>query len=178
MHIVIGVITALAGLIWALHSLQRSGFDLNSLNPFAWYRRRQWRLKYDEKPAFKLSDPMEVAALVLLGIAKCEGEISSEQKQSLLAMFRDEFQISDDEAADLLLASSHILRDEIYLSDNLNKLFQSSAERFNAAQVAGLLSMMRRVADLEGDANQEQLKFIRLTEEFFAKRSQPAKQWS
>lgn len=178
MHVIIGVITALAGLLWALHSLQRSGFDIGSLNPFAWYRRWQWKQKYGEKPAFKLAEPMEVAALVLLGIAKCDGEISSGQKQTLLGMFRDEFQIGDDEAADLLLASSHLLRDETYLSDNLDKLFQRSADKFNASQVGSLLSMMRQVATLEGDANGEQLKFIRMTEQFFRKHLKPSGQWS
>ena len=33
MHIVIAAITAVAGLIWALNSLQRSGFNVSALNP-------------------------------------------------------------------------------------------------------------------------------------------------
>ena len=36
----IGFITALAGLIWALHSLQNAGVNLNAFNPFYWARRR------------------------------------------------------------------------------------------------------------------------------------------
>ena len=38
MHIILSVITALGGLIWAIVALQRSGFDINSLNPFLWHR--------------------------------------------------------------------------------------------------------------------------------------------
>ena len=34
MHIIIGVITAIAGFMWALHSLQNAGVDLNAFNPF------------------------------------------------------------------------------------------------------------------------------------------------
>ena len=45
MHIVLGVLSAVAGLIWAIVALQRSGFDPASLNPFLWYRRSQWRKK-------------------------------------------------------------------------------------------------------------------------------------
>lgn len=41
MHIIIGVITAIAGLLWALNRLNESGFNLNSLNPFLWARRRK-----------------------------------------------------------------------------------------------------------------------------------------
>ena len=49
-HIVIGVLSAVAGLIWAMVALQRSGLDLNALNPFLWHRRSQWKKKYGENP--------------------------------------------------------------------------------------------------------------------------------
>lgn len=55
MHIVIGVISALAGLCWALIALQRSGLDLNELNPFLWARRRKWRMLYGTRPIFNLT---------------------------------------------------------------------------------------------------------------------------
>ena len=35
----IAAITAIAGLLWALNALQRSGFQFSSLNPFLAYRR-------------------------------------------------------------------------------------------------------------------------------------------
>ena len=105
MHIVIAVITALAGLIWALNALQRGGFDFNSLNPFLAYRRWQWRSTYGGKAIYKLERPMDVAAVLLLGVAKADGEITSDQKRLLLEMFQSEFNISRDEESDLLLAS-------------------------------------------------------------------------
>ena len=120
MHIVITLITALGGLFWAMYYLQRSGFDFNSLNPFLWHRRAQWQNKYNTKPIYNLSEPLDVAVLLLLGIAKCEGEISAEQKQQLLKILENEFHLSGDQASDQLLASSHLLKDEIYLVDNIN----------------------------------------------------------
>jgi len=41
-HIIIGVITAIATLVFALNRLQDSGVNLNSFNPFFWARRRAW----------------------------------------------------------------------------------------------------------------------------------------
>jgi len=38
MHIVLGALSAIAGVIWALVALQRSGFNPASLNPFLWYQ--------------------------------------------------------------------------------------------------------------------------------------------
>ncbi|MFO1351959.1 MAG: hypothetical protein U1F68_15300 [Gammaproteobacteria bacterium] len=53
MHIVIGFIVALSGLIFALARLQSVGFDLHSLNPFLAYKRYQWKKKYSTKPLFR-----------------------------------------------------------------------------------------------------------------------------
>jgi uncharacterized tellurite resistance protein B-like protein len=174
MHIVIAVITALAGLLWALNALQRSGFQLSSLNPFLAYRRWQWRKTYGGRPIYKLDRPMDVAAVLLLGIAKADGEITSDQKRELLALYQSEFSISRDEASDLLLASSHLIRDEIYLVDNLDKVLERSAERFEPDAVSSLLAMMRKIAALDGSINTEQQKLIDATERYFAGRNKVA----
>jgi uncharacterized tellurite resistance protein B-like protein len=177
MHILIAAITALAGLIWALNSLQRSGFNPSSLNPFLAYRRWQWRRTYGGKPIYKLDRPMDVAAVLLLGIAKADGAITSDQKRVLLDTFQKEFEISRDEAADLLLASSHLIRDEIYIVDHLAKILEPSAQRFEPSAVASLLAMMRRIAALDGSINSEQQKLIEATENYFSSRTKPAGKW-
>lgn len=177
MHVIIAAITALAGLLWAINSLQRSGFSLSSINPFLAYRRWQWRRTYGGKPIYKLERPMDVAAVLLLGIAKADGDITSDQKRELQSMFQNEFDISRDEAADLLLASSHLIRDEIYIVDHLDKILERSAQRFEPAAVGSLLGMMRRVAALDGDINGEQQKLIDATERFFSSRNQATGKW-
>jgi hypothetical protein len=105
MHIVLGVLSAVAGLVWAMVALQRSGFDPASLNPFLWYRRSQWRRKYGTSPILNLDNPMDVAAVLILGTAKCEGEISTEQKRAVQSIFETEFNLNRDVATDLLLAA-------------------------------------------------------------------------
>jgi uncharacterized tellurite resistance protein B-like protein len=178
MHIVIAAITAVAGLVWALNSLQRSGFDLNSLNPFLAYRRWQWRRTYGGRAIYKLDRPMDVAAVLLLGVAKADGDITSDQKRELLAMFQAEFGISRDEASDLLLASAHLIRDEIYLVDHLDKILEHSAPKFEFEAVTALLRMMRRMAALDGAINGEQEKLINATDRYFAARSRPPAKWA
>ena len=51
---IIAAITALAGLLWALNSLQRSGFHFSSLNPLLAYRRWQWTRSYGGKAIYKI----------------------------------------------------------------------------------------------------------------------------
>ncbi len=178
MHIVIAVITAVAGLFWALNALQRSGFQFSSLNPFLAWRRFQWSRTYGGRPIYKLGRPIDVAAVLLLGVAKADGAITSDQKRELLAMFQSEFSISRDEASDLLLASSHLIRDEIYLVDHLDKILARSAERFEPDTVSSLLAMMRKVSMLDGSINAEQQKLIDATERYFAALKKPEGKWT
>jgi len=177
-HIVIGVLSAVAGLIWAMVALQRSGLDLTALNPFLWYRRNQWKKKYADKPIYALDAPMDVAAVLLLGTAKCEGEISTEQKKAIVVIFQNEFHLGRDEASDLLLASAHLIRDEIYLVDNLGKILEKSRPRFTEDQVASVLSLMRRVANLDSAMNQEQRKLVQATEDYLGTASKHQGTWS
>ena len=121
---------------------------------------------------------MDVAAVLLLGVAKADGAITSDQKRELLAMFQSEFSISRDEASDLLLASSHLIRDEIYLVDHLDKILARSAERFEPDTVTSLLAMMRKVAMLDGSINGEQQKLIDATKRYFSGRNQPQGKWA
>ena len=167
MHIIIGLVTALAGLVWALVALQRAGFNIGSLDPFAWYRRSQWKKKYGTQPLYMLTNPIDVAAVLLLGVAKCEGEISAEQKKSILHIFEQTFHLSPSEASDLLLASAHLIRNEVYISDRLPRILEPSRADFTPPLVDSLLQLMRRVSTIEGPANAEQEKLIDATERFF-----------
>lgn len=177
MHIVIGVLTALAGLIWALAALRKSGFNFSALDPFALYRRFQWNKKYSEKAIYSLNDPLDVAGLLLLGVTKCEGEISSEQKKELLRIFESEFKLNDNDASDLLLASSHLIRDEVYLVDNINKIMNRSKSNFSKNQIESLVKLMGSLANFESVANTEQNKLIQATQTFFNKYTGNENSW-
>lgn len=177
MHIVIGVLSAMAGLIWAIAALQKSGFNLDTVNPFLWRRRTQWKMNYGVLPVYNLGDPMEVAAVLVLGVAKCEGEISAEQKKAILNLFADEFRLDHNESADLLLASSHLIRNEVYLVDNLEKILAKSQSGFTPQQVESMLSMMHRIGSLENGLNEEQQKLITVTAKHYGRHTPAQGPW-
>ena len=91
MHIIIAILTAVVGVIWALYRLQNSGVDLNSFNPFYWLRRRAWEAKLGTKPLHRLEKPLEVAAVLVVAALKTEGEISREQKRKSSTSLRKNF---------------------------------------------------------------------------------------
>lgn len=168
MHYVIGLITALAGLLWALNALQRSGFRLSSLNPFLLYRRMKWEKEYGTKPLYRLDSAQDVAAVLLLGTAKCDGEISSNQKKKILSIFIDEFAMSKDDAADLLVAASFLIRNEVYIVDSLSRILARSRNKFTESQKRSLIAFMEEVAQLDGGPNAESRKLIAKTAQIFA----------
>jgi len=160
MHIIIALISAVAGLIWAINSLERSGFRLSSLNPFHWHRRTQWRKKYQENPLYNLSEPMDLAAVLLIGVAKLEGEISREQKKDILEIFNQEFCLNDEDAGSLFSSSAFLLQNESNFIANIDKVLVKSKGEFSTEQIESTLSLVERVASTDSNTSEIQKKLI------------------
>lgn len=177
MHILIGLITAVAGLIWALYSLQKAGINLNSFNPFFWYRRHQWRQKLGDGPLYTLNKPIDVAAVILLGIAKLEGEISKEQKRSIITIFSKEFHLSQDGAKDLFASSSYLLQHENNFLKNIKKIMARTAELFDQEQIASIIELMKKVAEMESPISTDQDELMKRVIEVLSPEVSPSNKW-
>ena len=177
MHYAIGLITAIAGLIFAVHRLQQAGLDLNALNPFLWYRRRQWAKKYAAKPLYCVDKPMDLAALLLLATAKCEGEVSAEQKSLLINVFKAEFHLDAKGAEDLLVASAYLLRDEMEIASQLDHILERSKNRYTADQARSTVELMQKVAEVEGSANEAQVTLVEGVKRILDTATAPPDKW-
>ena len=176
MHYVIGLITAIAGLLFALHKLQEAGVDLNAFSPFVWWRRRQLERIYGAKPLYVLDKPMEAAALLALATVKCEGEVSREQKRFLLTSFEKEFGLSTRESSDLLSQSAYLLRDEEEIASQLGEVLERSRPAFTKEQIESTLELMERMSSMEGAPNEGQAMLIGETKRILdAQKSEPQK---
>ena len=176
MQYVIALITSIAGLLIAVHRLQQAGVDLNALNPFVWWRRKQLAKLYGQKPLYVLDQPMEAAALLMLATAKCEGEVSREQKRFLVQSFEDEFHLSVRDASALLSQSAYLLRDEKEIASQLNKILERSLTAFTREQIESTLKLMEHVSTLEDLPNERQVKLIGAARRIFkAQQAQPNK---
>lgn len=160
MHIIIAAISALAALVWALHSLQNSGVDLNSFNPFTWARRRKWQKQYGTKPIYNLPTAMEAAAAIIVGTLKQEGEISREQKQTVINLFTANFNLENQEAMDLFASSAHLVHDEINFEHSIAPILKLSIKQFTSPMITTLLSLLKQVVELEGEPTKTQINII------------------
>lgn len=178
MHIIIGLITAIAGLIWALNSLQRSGLDLSALNPFFIYRRYQWNKKYGQKPLYTIDHPLDAAAVLILGIAKLEGEISKEHKNNIIDIFKSEFRLDSAKAAELFSSTSFLLKDEYDLVKNIGKILNNSKDRFTHEQIDSALALMHKTAVLESPLTKDQEDLLNSVSSIFLPAKKTHKKWS
>jgi hypothetical protein len=160
MHVILGLLGTIVTILYLLHRLADMGIDLAGLNPFYWRRRRAWRKKYEGDPIYAVENPMEIAAIVTVAVAKIEGDITAEQKQLLLTEFSERFSLSDRDASQLLGSATHLLGHPQIIGNQLDGLFERNANLFSADQAESLTAMMQRVAAAEGAPSETQIELM------------------
>lgn len=158
MHILIGLLTAIATLLFAL---ERLGVDIGWINPWAWRRRRRWMKQLDVNPAFNLESPMEAVALLVLATARVDGDLSSEEKASIRALFEMEFKQSAENASSLLRSVTYLLADGEAVFRQPEKVLEKSFAKFTSDQKASSVEMLERVAAVGGEPSAAQRAFVK-----------------
>lgn len=177
MHIIIGVITAAAGLIWALYRLQSSGVDLNSFNPFFWARRRRWEKQVGTKPLHRIENPMEATAVLVVAMAQLEGIVSREHKKEIVGLFVDEFGIREKTAVEYCASSSYLLKEVLSISGEVKNILNPTKAQFESRHKESLISMMAAVSQSESVATKEQLELLGAVKRELSLVEQQAKKW-
>jgi len=160
MHVILGLLGTVVTILYLFHRLAEMGIDLGGLNPFYWRRRRAWRKRYEGDPIYAVEDPMEIAAIVIGAVAKIEGDITAEQKRTLLSEFANRFSLGDREASHLLGSATHLLGQPQVIENQLDGLFERNKGLFSAEQAESLASMMQKVASAEGTPSDAQIALM------------------
>jgi hypothetical protein len=160
MNILVGVLGGIVTVLLFFRGLAELGINRSDLNPLLWHRRKQWKKQYNTNPIYNIESPMEMAALLLVAVAKSDGDISAAKKFAILALFTDEFHLCNKDAAALLIASVYLLQDGSELRNNLKRALQKSLLSFTREQATSALSMIDRVADLDINANPEKKELV------------------
>lgn len=175
MHIVLGL---LGSVVTVLYLLDRLGIDLGGMNPFHWYRRRAFLKKYGSDPVFSIEDPVHVAALMIIGAAKLDGDLTAEQKRVAKELFVSEFSIESREASELFGSAAHLLAAPQLIDGQLRKLAARNAQRFSPDQAKSMVSMMSEVASADGDLSSAQKDYIDSIRSQFIREDKPQTTWS
>ena len=179
MHLILGALSSIVTILWLLHRLAEMGIDLGGLNPWLWHRRRKWQQQFQGNAIFHVTSPMEVAALLIAGTAKADGDMSSEEKAEILRIFEEEFGLSKRDAAALLLSSTYLLGKGHELYEQLSKVLKPSQEKFTDEQAESTVVLMRQIANRDGATHERKDALISETEALLAAKREKAKEkWS
>lgn len=160
MHIIITVLTAAAGLIWALYRLQNAGVDLNAFNPFHWARRRRWEKLAGTHAIHRIESPREVASIILVAAATLSGQITKEQKNTLLNILVEDLHTPVKDAQDAYAYACYLLRDIHNVTAELKNILRPSKESFSAEQKQSLIDLCDRVIKLDSPTTKLQGEFL------------------
>jgi len=177
MHIILGVLGAIVTILVLLKRLSDSGIDIGWLNPFTWRRRREWRKKYEGNPVFFLDNPLEVAAMLATAIAKIDGEISREEKATLLELFQTEFGKTEKEASDLLMSSIYIFGNGEEALKNPSRILQRSLDKFSEDQAKSVMALIDTIQKIDNANEVEKKRFIADIDSVFAKQFNSSDKW-
>lgn len=155
MPYLLGLLGLIVSVLILLHRLADAGIDLGGLNPFLTRRRRAWRQKFEANPLFGLDKPLDVAAVLAVGVAKADGDMSMEQKQALLAAFQRTFDIDHRAAEELLTSSAHLVGDGRIFRDQVPDVVARSKEQFTDGQIESTMSLLEAIAAVEGASGRQ-----------------------
>lgn len=156
MHIILGALATIVTILILVNRLSNNGLDIGWLNPFAWKRRREWSKKYHANPLYALTSPMEVTALFMVGLAKSEGEISSEQKNEIKRKFREVFNLTEQNAVELFTSSAFLLKEDARVIADVRKIVEASLGNFSSEQVSSAQELLTHIANLDSPADEFQ----------------------
>ena len=175
MHVVLMV---LGSIVTILVLLDRMGVDIGWLNPFHWAHRRRWANKYEGDPIYAVEEPLHVAALLIVGVAKLDGDISAEQKQTALDQFETVFKLESKEATDLLTSASHLLGGPQVIETQLDGLISRNQGSFSAEQADSMMQMMVKVASADGELSASQQQYIDKIRSAFVQQTETDETWA
>jgi tellurite resistance protein len=161
MHIVLGILGTVVTILVLLNRLADAGIDLRGLNPFLWHRRRKWKQQLEGDPIYRVASPMDATALLMVAVARSDGDMSAEEKKKILEMFRSEFQLSKRDAADLMVASVYLLKDGSELRANLAKVMEPSHGKFTPEQTESATALIRQVGRIDPEPNEIRETLVR-----------------
>lgn len=178
MHILLGLLGTIVTILVLLNRLAEAGIDLGGLNPFLWQRRREWRQKYAGDPLFSLEDPMEVTSLLTVAAAKCDGDMTSQEKRLILRLFEEEFEVSKRDASGLMVSCVQLLKDPRDVTRNLPKIVSPSKGQFTSEQVASAVDMVTKVVDAEGDPSEIRKEYLLEVKKHLPPASKDTSKWA
>jgi len=139
------VSTVVISVMTIINLCVRSIERMFGVNRFVSCPQVKWRKTGHSHSLLKLRDPLEVTALLATVLSKISGDISKQEKEMLLVLFRCEFDLSEDEASDLLLISNFLFENCKESMTAPDQLMQQSLSNFTVCEARAAVGLLELV---------------------------------
>tara|TARA_R110002072_G_scaffold54220_3_gene142351 strand:+ start:401 stop:928 length:528 start_codon:yes stop_codon:yes gene_type:complete len=123
-------------------------------------RKMRFRSKANRKGLSGVDDPQEAAAILLLGMARCGGEVTLEEKSTIRAEMARRFETSEEQAEELLARAAWISASLHNPEDGITRMTNVIAQRLSARELGELAAMMEVVAHAGGNPTPAQNAYL------------------
>lgn len=144
MHIIIGGLIALGTIFWAITRIMDGAGDIKMAS-----RRYAWQKKYDEKLVDILTDPRQSAAILMVQIAKYDGDLTAHQNQAILQEIKTQFQATHDQAEEFLAFARMALGQVVDVTNIMGKVLRPLKENYSPELKQELLKMLTVIGETE-----------------------------
>lgn len=113
-------------------------------------RRSKWRGKANVDALREIDDPRLAATVMMVAIAKSEGDLTESQKKTILDQVETRLQIGGDAAQELFVHARWLISDLGDVDTVVRRTTRPVAARCTDGEKSELIDMLRTVADVEG----------------------------
>ncbi len=169
-----GILLELLGLVVtitiALGALKRNGVDIGWLNPFTFFHRLRWKRKASIPPLYALEHPVDVVGLLALAAVQTSGIVTTQQKEGVLALLSQHLNMSPDEANNLWILNSHLLRHRALDAREVPAVLERSVDKFSDYHQQTLMTIIKSAIAIEPPENAAQAELVAAIDLFFKQR--------
>lgn len=159
MHIILLFLSAIGSILWIMYLWKNVG----GKTPSCFRLKNKWQKQAGADPLESITDPRDAAVLLMLGMAECEGVISSGQKEAVQENCKKYFDADDKAAEDYYVANSFLLKRTASLEKLTATLLPLMERELGEKEKRELLEMMRTVATTDKvGLNEDQSQMLQM----------------
>lgn len=157
MHIVLGVLAVLGAIAYFVIRANQVGQAGKELAETAGevkglFRSARWRSKSKTDPFAEIDDPRLAAAVMMHAIAKCDGDVTENQRVAMLDSMQTKLGLEKKTAEEMLVRARWLIQDLNDTSTTLRRAAPPVDRNCTPQEIDDLLDMLAGIANVEGEA--------------------------
>ena len=165
MHIlmmIIGVLSTIGVIIWRIQMATHAAKEIGDFAKGAANlpRKLAFRRKTGKAGSDLVTDPREAAVVLMLEMARANGEVTADQKAAIQDIICDQFGFSSDEAEEVLVKASWVSAPEAGTDKLVRRMIKLICANVTHEEVVELDGMLERISEVDGLPSSAQLDVL------------------